>query len=301
MITAGLGIYLVSLAVYLARTEAFADGTAGDKLKAFPVVFLRHSLVPFFVLAFFMMICTAVLMRREGRRIRHLLGPAFFAVCIAAMWLCSHWLLPAMLALYCELFFLGSTVMSYAAALNRPRLDNDYLIILGCYIGKKKKLLPLLRMRLNRAIKFAWEQEIATGKAIKYVPTGGQGSDEIMSEGSAMEMYLLSHGAEQYEIIAEKEAVNTYENFLLSKRLIEERDKDAVVSYITTNYHVLRSGILAKRANLPAEGLAAPTKWYYWPNALIREFIAITLMYKPHHVIAEAVVTTLYFCILLIG
>ncbi len=297
MITAGLGIHLVSLAVYIARTDAFADGTVQDKIRDFSMVFLRHSLAAFIAVAFLMMICSVVLMKREGRRILHLLGPAFFGVCIVAMWLCAHSFFFAMLALYGELFFLGSTVMSYAAALNRPRLDNDYLIILGCYIGKKKKLLPLLRMRLNRAIKFAWEQEIATGKAIKYVPTGGQGSDEIMSEGSAMEMYLLSHGAEQYEIIAEKEAVNTYENFLLSKRLIEERSKDAVVSYITTNYHVLRSGILAKRANLPAEGLAAPTKWYYWPNALIREFIAITLMFKMHHIIAAVLITLLYFVI----
>lgn len=298
MLTAGIGVYLIALAVYLARTEAVINKTATAAVRDFPVMFVRHSIPVLVGLTVFMAVCNITAFHKEGRRFKNLLGTAFFVICLCMAYVCSFWHLTAMLACYMELFFLGSTIMSYAAALNRPRLDNDYLIILGCYIGKKKrKLLPLLRARLNRAIRFAWEQEIATGKAICYVPTGGQGSDEIMSEGSAMEMYLLSHSAEQYEILVEKSAANTYENFLFSKRLIEEKNKDAAVAYITTNYHVLRSGILARRAGIRAEGLAASTKWYYWPNAFIREFIAISVMYKYQHALACALVIVLFFAL----
>ncbi len=225
MIISGILIYLIVMAVYLARTESFIGPTLKSDIRDFPMLFIRYS-IPFLILfAGLMAICNITALFREGRRLKQLLGTAFFVICIILCHICSLSLLPAMLACYAELFFFGCTVMSYTAALNRPRLDNDYLIILGCYIGKKKKLLPLLRARLNRAIRFAWEQEIATGKSICYVPTGGQGSDEIMSEGSAMEMYLLSHSAEQYEILVEKKAANTYENFLFSKRLIEEQKK----------------------------------------------------------------------------
>jgi uncharacterized SAM-binding protein YcdF (DUF218 family) len=218
---------------------------------------------------------------REGFRTRHMLGTAFGVTCIICNYFCRLALFPALLACYYECIFFGTVIMSYAAALNRPQLDNDYLIILGCYIGKKRnKLLSLLRMRVNRAMRFAWEQEIATGKPVCFVPTGGQGRDEIMSEGSAMEMYLISHSAEENEVLTEKKAANTYENFTFSKELIDEQKKDAKVTFITTNYHVLRSGMLAKRAGLNAEGLASDTRWYYWPNGFIREFIAIVNMNK---------------------
>ena len=30
-----------------------------------------------------------------------------------------------------------------------------------------------------------------------------------------------------------------------------------------------------KKAGLKADGIGAKTKWYFWPNALIREFIGI--------------------------
>ena len=135
-------------------------------------------------------------------------------------------------------------------------------------------------------MRFAWEQEIATGKPVCFVPSGGQGADEIMSEGSAMAMYLLSHSAEEYEILAEKESRNTYENFLFSKRLIDAHKKDAKVTFVTTNYHVLRSGMFAKKAGLNAEGVASDTKWYYWPNGFVREFIAILNMHRLPQMIA---------------
>ena len=100
-----------------------------------------------------------------------------------------------------------------------------------------------------------------------------------MSEGSAMEMYLLSHSAEQYEILPEKKSVNTYENMLFAKRLIDEEMPDAKVCYVTTNYHVLRSGILARKAGLDAEGLASGTKWYFWPNGYVREIVGILSLF----------------------
>ncbi|MCR5357584.1 MAG: YdcF family protein [Lachnospiraceae bacterium] len=240
------------------------------------------------------MICNIYAILHESFRPRNLLGSFFGIACIVLSLICRRMLLTALIACYYECVFFGTVFMSYAAALNRPSLDNDYLMILGCYPGKRDKLLPLLRFRVNRAMRFAWEQEFATGKPVCFVPTGGQGKDEIISEGSAMELYLLAHSAEENEVLTEKKSANTYENFLYSKKIIDEHKKDAKVTFVTTNYHVLRSGMLARRTGLNSEGLASDTRWYYWPNGFIREFIAILNMYKKEQLIAIGIFVLIY-------
>ena len=194
---------------------------------------------------------------------------------------------------YFECILAGTGILGWIAARTVPAYDKDYIIILGCSIDKRGGLLPLLRGRVNRAIRFAWDQEIATGKPVRYVPSGGQGPNEIMSEGSAMGFYLMTHGAEEYEVIPEKESRNTWENFCFSKKIIEEITPRPKVAFATTNYHILRSGILANKAGLDAQGIAGDTKWYFWPNGFVREFFAIVAMERKVHVHAAAVAAAL--------
>lgn len=191
---------------------------------------------------------------------------------------------------YFECILAGTGILGWIAARTVPAYDKDYIIILGCSIDKRGGLLPLLRGRVNRAVRFAWEQEIATGKALRYVPSGGQGPNEIMSEGSAMGFYLMTHGAEEYEVIPEKQSRNTWENFCFSKKLIEEMTPHPKVAFATTNYHILRSGILANKAGLDAQGIAGDTKWYFWPNGFVREFFGILAMERKVHLRAVAVI-----------
>lgn len=191
---------------------------------------------------------------------------------------------------YFECILAGTGILGWIAARAVPAYDKDYIIILGCSIDKRGGLLPLLRGRVNRAVRFAWEQEIATGKALRYVPSGGQGPNEIMSEGSAMGFYLMTHGAEEYEVIPEKQSRNNWENFCFSKKLIEEMTPHPKVAFATTNYHILRSGILANKAGLDAQGIAGDTKWYFWPNGFVREFFGILAMERKVHLRAVAVI-----------
>lgn len=194
---------------------------------------------------------------------------------------------------YFECILAGTGILGWIAARAVPAYDKDYIIILGCSIDKRGGLLPLLRGRVNRAVRFAWEQEIATGKALRYVPSGGQGPNEIMSEGSAMGFYLMTHGAEEYEVIPEKQSRNTWENFCFSKKIIEEMTPHPKVAFATTNYHILRSGILANKAGLDAQGIAGDTKWYFWPNGFVREFFGILAMERKVHFRAAAVIALL--------
>ncbi len=255
-------------------------------MRGYPAWFLTLMMPLLIIMTAFLIICNATMFARERFRPRHLLGSIFGVVGIVGTLLFRKNLFTALVGCYYECIFFGTVILNYVAALHRPAFDNDYLIILGCYIGNKGKLLPLLRSRVNKAMRFAWEQEIATGKSVCFVPSGGQGADEVISEGSAIALYLMSHSAEEYEIITEKTSRNTRENFVYSKELIDEQKQNAKVTFITSNYHVLRSGMLARKAGLLAEGLGSDTKWYYWPNAFIREFVAILVMHKIPQFIA---------------
>lgn len=248
------------------------------------------------VVAGFYIVCTGL-----AYLISYLLRTDYFiprGITDTAFYMISHTVLPMFILVmlcYFECVFAGTAVMGWKAAHQKPTFDKDFIIILGCSIDKRGGLLPLLKGRVNRAIRFAWEQEIATGKPVKYVPSGGQGANEIMSEGSAMELYLLSHGAEDYEVFPEKKSVNTWENMCFSKAVIDELKPGAKVAFATTNYHILRSGILARKAGLDAEGIAGDTKWYFWPNGFVREFFGILKINMRAHlsnaVIAAAIAT----------
>ena len=141
------------------------------------------------------------------------------------------------------------------------------VIILGCMIKKDGTLTPLLQGRVDRAIEFRNEQVKCTGKDLIFVPSGGKGNDEVISEAEAMKNYLLAYGIKEKNILVENQSKNTYENIKYSYQLIKKTD--ANVAFSTTNYHVFRAGLIATKQGLKLEGLGSSTKSYFWINAFI--------------------------------
>ena len=177
--------------------------------------------------------------------------------------------------LYFECILLASTVCLQRAGRFNPTYNKDYIVILGCAIKKDGTLYPLIRGRVDRAIKFYKDQLEATGKKAVFVPSGGQGSDEIISEGEAMKRYLLEQGIEESQIMAETRSTTTLENMKFSQELISQEKPNAKVAFSTTNYHVFRGGMFAREAGMHASGMGSKTKWYFWPNAEVREFVGL--------------------------
>jgi uncharacterized SAM-binding protein YcdF (DUF218 family) len=175
---------------------------------------------------------------------------------------------------YFECMLIGAVICGIKAARHIPKGPVDYILILGCGFRKDGTLPPLLRGRVDRAIAF-WKDQKEKGKTAILVPSGGQGPDEVMPEAEAMRRYLAAEGIPEEYILPEKESKNTYENMFFSKKLIENEDPEARVIYSTTNYHVFRSGVWASLAGLKAEGIGSKTKWWYWPNAFMRECIGL--------------------------
>ena len=96
-----------------------------------------------------------------------------------------------------------------------------------------------------------------------------------MPEAEAIRRYLLSQGVPDRLILPEKQSGNTLENMLFSKEVIRDINPEGKTIFATTNYHVFRSGVWAGLANLPAEGIGSRTKWWFWPNAFMRETVGL--------------------------
>lgn len=78
----------------------------------------------------------------------------------------------------------------------------------------------------------------------------------------------------------EDQSTNTYENMLFSKEKILAQNPQAKVAFSTTNYHVFRSGMMARRVKMKAQGVGSKTKWYFWPNASVREFVGLLKQHR---------------------
>lgn len=181
----------------------------------------------------------------------------------------------AAIYLYFECMLIGTIAADAIAARYEPEKDKDFLIILGCGLKKDGTPTPLLRGRLDRALDFAERQKSQTGKELMIVTSGGQGPGEAVSESACMKRYLLAHGVSEDRIVEEDRSANTFENMRFSKEKILATRSDAKIAFATTNYHVFRSGLLARRVKMRAVGMGAKTKWYFWPNAAVREFVGL--------------------------
>ena len=177
--------------------------------------------------------------------------------------------------LYVECMLLGTIVANAIAARYEPKPDKDFLIVLGCGLRKDGTPTPLLRGRLDRAIAFYEKQKRETGKELTFITSGGQGADEAVSESFSMKRYLMEHGIPEDRIIEEDRSTDTLENMKFSKEKIAGRDPDGKAAFSTTKYHVFRAGLCARRVKMRAVGMGAKTKWYFWPNASVREFVGL--------------------------
>ena len=176
---------------------------------------------------------------------------------------------------YCECMLTGAIYCGIRAARHQPAHDKDFIIILGCWFRKDGTLPPLLKGRVDRAVAFWQKQKQETGREALFIPSGGQGPDEPMPEAEAMRRYLTSHGVPERLILTEDRSANTYQNMVFSKELMQAVNPEGRAVFSTTNYHVFRSGLWASQAGLKVEGIGSRTKWWFWPNAFMREMVSL--------------------------
>ncbi|WP_297815426.1 YdcF family protein [uncultured Lactobacillus sp.] len=172
----------------------------------------------------------------------------------------------------------------------------DYLIVLGAGLIQGRKVSRLLGARIDRAIAFSNKQYDKGKKRPKIIMSGGQGSDEKVSEAYAMKEYAIEHGMPSEFILLEDKSRNTQQNMAFSKRIaIEDFGSDKFkAKFFTNNYHLLRAGLYAKIAGLKANGVGATTRLYFLPNAIIREFAGVFVMHKKRHFIIIGLIAVFF-------
>ena len=181
----------------------------------------------------------------------------------------------AVFYLYFECMMVGAITADIIAAKRTPDKNKDFLIVLGCGLRKDGTPTPLLKGRLDLAADFYNSQTGENGKPAKIIVSGGQGKDEPVSEASSMRDYLIGRGIPDDCILTEGNSADTAENMRFSADIVKGEKPEAETAFFTTNYHVFRAGLMADMAGLKSEGMGAPTRWYFWPNAAVREFIGL--------------------------
>ncbi len=251
------------------------------------IVLLLGVAIPFapIVTVVFLLVNAWIVIRREGFSLSNVL-PALFALAIVA-WIIGIpigigmsdsrvviSLSALLLALGLWFFFSFVALLVYSWFYRRlPRKRRfDYIIIHGAGLQGEEPT-PLLRGRIDKALEL-WS---AQGRTAILVPSGGQGSDEVISEAEAMSRYMLRLGVPREVLLLEDQSTTTMENLVFAKKLLDARQTTPYrCAFVTSDYHVFRTALYASHVGLKGVGVGSSTASYYFPTACIREFIAIT-------------------------
>ena len=139
----------------------------------------------------------------------------------------------------------------------------DYLMVLGAGL-RGTKISTSLLYRLETALDF-------------HEVSGGQGEGEKISEASAMRNFLVDNGVDSSQIIMEDKSTDTYENFLYTKKILDEESevKDPTVTVISNNFHMFRAKFLAKEVGINTLGYPAPSHKVSAVVFYVREFFGV--------------------------
>jgi uncharacterized SAM-binding protein YcdF (DUF218 family) len=131
---------------------------------------------------------------------------------------------------------------------------------------------PTLIARLDLALRDAARHP----KAL--VVVSGGISFRTSSEAEVMADYLQQHGLPAGRIVKEERSTSTEENLLFSRRVLAAAgvSGDAPVHIVTSDFHTLRTGLIARRAGYPAAtAIGADTPLYLRYNIWLREYFAV--------------------------
>lgn len=150
----------------------------------------------------------------------------------------------------------------------------DYMIVLGAQV-KGRTVSRALKNRLDTAFKYLQENPQTT-----VIVSGGQGRGEEITEALAMRNYLADKGIDTERILLEDKSVNTYENLVNSRRIIDSRETSGSASVkviiVTNKFHVFRALSLARTQGIEkVQGLGAPNGDILTLHYYVREFFGV--------------------------
>lgn len=162
----------------------------------------------------------------------------------------------------------GAITINFHRTSDVKSIENvNTMIILGAKVNEDG-ISKTLKRRLDKAIEY-----YNTNKNINnIIVSGGQGSDEVVTEALAMKNYLVKNGVSEDKIIMEDKATTTLENIIFSKKIITDKNLKGKVLIVTSDYHLFRGQFIASILGIDNEGLCSisplSSRIYY----MIREY-----------------------------
>jgi len=160
--------------------------------------------------------------------------------------------------------------VSMVKAISAKPDEPDILVVLGCKV-KGTRPTRMLRRRLDAAYKY-----MTQNPDVMCIVSGGQGSDEQLTEAQAMKNYLLEKGISEGRIIMEDKSTSTDENIKNSLAIIDELGLERNITIVTDGFHQYRASLIAKKHGAAEiHAVSAATEPRYLPTYWVREWFGL--------------------------
>ena len=164
--------------------------------------------------------------------------------------------------------FIAVEGIIFFGGMMEPKQNLDCIIILGAKVNGREPS-GALRNRIDAAGEY-----LEANSDTIAVLSGGQGSDEEISEAQCMYERLTARGIDPERLILENQSTDTSENMRFSKALIPESTK--TIGIVTNNFHIFRSLAIARKEGLEnISGVPVATSLISYPHYMMREFVGV--------------------------
>ena len=153
-----------------------------------------------------------------------------------------------------------------------PKQQVDYVVVLGAKVNKHGPSVSLWDR-----ICAAYEYAEAHPEDI-LILSGGQGTDEPITEAECMYRELVELGIHPGQLRMEDEATSTWENLKFSLDLIEAETgiRPSKIGVLSSEYHLFRASLFAKACGVEFVGIPARTsRWGQRINHFMREVAGV--------------------------
>ncbi len=141
------------------------------------------------------------------------------------------------------------------ASFGDPGEKVDYMVVLGAKVNANGPSVSL------------WDRICAAYEYLETHPdtiaivSGGQGTDEPITEAECMYRELVALGIDPKRIWREEEATSTWENLNFTLDLIEEKtgQRPKELGVLSSEYHLFRASLFAKACGVEFVGIPAKT------------------------------------------
>ena len=176
----------------------------------------------------------------------------------------------SILLIACIVYACVLSVFMYKAMNNKPE-NPKVIVVLGCKV-RGETPTRMLRRRLDTAI-----DALNKYPHCICIVSGGQGSNEVVSESYAMKKYLVEKGISKDRIIMEDKSTSTFENIKFSYEILDRMGYSRDITIVTDGFHQYRASLIAKKLggeNITA--FSADTEARYLPTYWVREWLGLT-------------------------